>query len=318
MRDMSWSGRWNIKKREQLESLGIVFNAMNADAVMIVEAPDSHKSRKSHVALENFATLYGLRTTKAVSGFANETQQEISMLYDPSVLTIAHDARGDATGGGTDSPRFDGTFKIDLDVDSTLDKVVFSKPPLELAAKTVSGAEFRMIGVHVKSKAPHGARNQSEVTRISIENRRKQLAQCIWLRRRVEEHLARGESLMVMGDFNDGPGLDSYEKLFGRSGIEIVLGENGDNCLFDPHARMVLNNKMAAQPATSRFYIHQEERYLSALLDYIMVSSDLRNKSKRWRIWHPFDDRACYREPELREALLHASDHFPVSLDIDL
>ena len=59
---------------------------------------------------------------------------------------------------------------------------------------------------------------------MSIDNRRKQLAQCVWLRRRVDGHLAAGDSLIVMGDFNDGPGLDEFEKLFGHSGVEIVLG----------------------------------------------------------------------------------------------
>ncbi len=41
----------------------------------------------------------------------------------------------------------------------------------------------------------------------SIENRRKQLAQCVWLRQRVAGHLQAGDSLIVLGDFNDGPGL---------------------------------------------------------------------------------------------------------------
>ncbi len=41
-------------------------------------------------------------------------------------------------------------------------------------------------------------------------------------------------------------------------------------------------------------------------------------KRPEWRIWHPFDDPVCYKTPELREALLAASDHFPVSVDLDL
>ncbi len=125
-----------------------------------------------------------------------------------------------------------------------------------------------------------------------------------------------------MGDFNDGPGLDEYEKLFGRSGVEIVLGENGDTRLYDANAPQVLNQRAGpisvAPPTTSRFYIAPEKRYLSALLDYIMVSTDLREESPHWRIWHPFDDALCYRDKPLRRALLAASDHFPVSLDIDL
>ena len=52
------------------------------------------------------------------------------------------------------------------------------------------------------------------------------------------------------------------------------------------------------------------------MLDYVMVSPDLHAMNPRWRIWHPFDDPACYRDAHLREALLTASDHFPVSVDI--
>jgi len=48
------------------------------------------------------------------------------------------------------------------------------------------------------------------------------------------------------------------------------------------------------------------------------VSPDLTVKEPAWRIWHPFDDPDCWRLPELRDALLLASDHFPVTLDIDL
>ena len=153
---------------------------------------------------------------------------------------------------------------------------------------------------------------------ISIANRRKQLAQCIWIRERVEEHLQAGEGVIVLGDLNDGPGLDTYEKLFGRSGVEVVMGEDDGMPLFDPHARMALTSRLAVAPATSRFFIADEGRYLQALLDYIMVSADMRSRNPVWRIWHPFDDADCYNSVSLREALITASDHFPVTLDIDL
>ena len=127
-------------------------------------------------------------------------------------------------------------------------------------------------------------------------------------------------SLVVMGDFNDGPGLDAQERLFGRSGIEIVLGEGEvpERRLYDPHAALALSHPMAAQPATARFAVPPDWRILSALLDYAMISPDLRTHAPRWRIWHPFDDPAIYADTALREALLAASDHFPVTLDLDL
>ncbi len=317
--DDRWSSRRDVTRIQQIEALGIVFNALDADAVMVIEAPDSHRRRDGVAALETFADWAGIRARKAIQGFINETQQEIALLYDPDVLTCRHDPIGPETGkkGSGDAPRFDGVFRIDLDIDATLDQVVWSKPPLELAVETASGKALRLIGVHAKSKAPHGARGREEVMRTAIANRRKQLAQCIWLRRRAEAHLASGDSLIILGDFNDGPGLDEYEKLFGRSGVEIVLGEEGETQLFDPHAALAMQRTFGAMPATARFWQQEHKRWLSVLLDYIMVSPDLKG-SGAWRIWHPFDDPDCYGMETLREALLTASDHFPVTLDLDL
>ncbi len=317
LEDDEWSARYKVTRRQQLEALAIVFTALDADAVMIIEAPDNNRHHKTVPMLERFAARYDLRCRKALLGFENETQQEIALLYDPDRLTVTHDPKG---GGVGEMPRFDHSYQIDLDVDGALDKVVFSKPPLEIEARTATGFRFRMIGAHLKTKAPHGATSPEEVKRISIANRRKQLAECVWLRARILEHLKAGDPLLVMGDLNDGPGLDEYEKLFGRSGVEIVLGwdEPHDIRMFDPHARMTFGQKVGVMPTTARFYLSEQKRYFQALLDYVMVSPDLRAMEPSWRIWHPFDDPVCYGTEELREALLMASDHFPVSIDLPI
>ena len=174
-----------------------------------------------------------------------------------------------------------------------------------------------MIGAHLKSKAPHGAKTQADVMRISIANRRKQLAQAIWLRGRIDEQLANGAALMVLGDLNDGPGLDTFEDLFGRSSVEIVMGYRGENELMEPHAMRALGQRIGAVPPTSRFWIAPEKRYLQALLDYIMVSPDFVQRNARWRIWHPMDDPDCWQNAALRDALITASDHFPVTIEFD-
>lgn len=313
-RDEGWSGRRDVTRTQQIAALGQVFGAIDADAVMVIEAPDTNRHRSTIVALQSFAEVFGLRARRAVIGFPNQTQQEIALLYDPDVLEVTHSPQG--LVDAPHAPRFDSHFRIDLDVDATEDVVTFSKPPLELAVRLRGGQALRMIGVHLKSKAPHGATSRDEVMRLSIANRRKQLAQAIWLRQRVAQHLAAGDSLILLGDLNNGPGLDEYEDLFGRSSVEIVMGEAP--ALFDPHAEAALRAKLTAPPSTARFYIHPERRYLQALLDYIMVSPDLRARGPRWRIWHPFDDPDCWGRPALRDALITASDHFPVVLDIDL
>jgi hypothetical protein len=333
LEDDGWSARHNVTRAAQTRALGTVLTAVDADAVMVVEAPDNNRHRKTVTMLETFAARFGMRTRRAIMGFENETQQEIALLYDPDALSVRHDPKGlpggdfglpgagAQTPGATEpAPRFDGTHHVDLDIDGRTDLLRFNKPPMEVAAMTPGGRAFRMIGVHMKSKAPHGATGSENVRRIAVAARREQLAQCIWLRQRVLEHLAAKDSLIVMGDFNDGPGLDSYEKLFGRSGVEVVMGwdEPRETRLFDPHARAALGRKLAAQPASARFYLPDRGQFFSALLDYVMVSPDLRAKNPVWRIWHPFDDPACYRDEALREALLTASDHFPVTIDIDL
>ena len=295
---------------------------------MIIEAPDASHRRSSRVALETFAEAFGLRTRRAVLGFENATQQEIALsLRPPMHLRCATTRSGPKAAVTTRLPRRASTAASRSTSTSTrhLKRVVWSKPPLELShARSASRvAPFRMIrGCHAKSKAPPprgvtGPRS-GRCLRVRSRTAASTLAQCIWLRRRVEEHLAAADPLIVLGDFNDGPGIDEYEKLFGRSGLEIVLGEADGGRLKDPHADMALQRRLGAMPTTARFYIPSQKRWLEVLLDYIMVSPDLARLNPAWRIWHPFDDPVCYRTPELREALLTASDHFPVTLDIDL
>ena len=303
------SGRHGISRRTQADAIASVLRAINADGIVVVEAPNSGKHQNTLRALENFANWAGLRTRDVVMGFANDTQQEIAFLYDATVLEAVH-----APVSSPQAPRFDGSFEIDLDVDARADLVRFSKPPMELQITPRAGLPFRLIGAHLKSKAPHGARTPEDARAISITNRRKQLAQAVWLRARIEDHLQAGVPLVLMGDLNDGPGLDQYEQLFNRSSVEIVM----ESDLYDPNAQSLLQPRLRVMPSSARFYDKANKRYFSALLDYIMVSSGLRQPAADWRIWHPFEDAACYEDVALREALLAASDHFPVSLDLDL
>ena len=322
LRDNSRSERHGVSREDQIAALGVVFTALDADAVMIIEAPDTHGKRSTVTALERFAAHFNLRARKAIIGFASDTEQEIALLFDPSKLGVTHDPIGESVDrrGQTDAPRFDGIFHYDLNGDGQRETIRFSKPPLELAVATGSGKKLRLIGVHAKSKAPRGAQTEDEKNRISIENRRKQLVECLWLRQRIEAHLKAGDPLIVLGDFNDGPGLDEYEALFGQSGVEVAMGATAtpELRLSDPHAAMALAHPMGASPTSARFYLAPQKRYFEALIDFIMLSPDLAKLAPDWRIWHPLNDPAVMQRPDLAAALLAASDHFPVTLDIVL
>jgi endonuclease/exonuclease/phosphatase family metal-dependent hydrolase len=215
------------------------------------------------------------------------------------------------------APRFDGVLALDLDGDGEIDLHRFSKPPLE-AEVTVDGRHvFRLIAVHAKSKAPRGAESRAEAALVSLINRRKQLAQCAWLRARIDGHLKVGEDLVTLGDFNDGPGLDRYERVFGRSGVEVVMGDPDlpEMRMHTPFARPVVPSQ--PRPSTARFY--KNGRFQNALIDFVMVSPGLVARvAPSWRIWHPFDDVECFEDQTMKAALLDASDHFPVTVDLAL
>jgi hypothetical protein len=300
------TSRYKVPKARQLQAIADVMRAIDADALLVIEAPDDGRTRSTVRALEGFAADHRLRMSRAMIGFGNDTRQEIALIYDPARVQPRH-----APGDGPDAPSFDTVLGMDLDSDLRAEDLVWSKPPLEVDLETPVGP-LHLIGVHAKSKAAHGATDAQDELRINILNRRKQLAQCIWLRRRVDHRLAEGRDLIVAGDFNDGPGLDRFETLFGRSGVEIVLGD-GATALFDPSAKPARIG--AAMPATARFWDNDGKRYLNALLDFAMVGARLRDRAG-WRILHPFDDPVAANDPILRQALLDASDHFPVVLDL--
>lgn len=320
--DEEWSSRYMTTRHQQLHAIANVIRAVDADALLIIEAPDTGGDRNSVRALQNFADYFGLRQTNALSGFESHTRQEISLLYDPDVVTARHHPVGSRSNGRTKkrAPRFDGKFHYEMGVDGQPDIHTFSKPPLEVRlTEKATGKELRLIGVHAKSKALHREREGPLARKTALANRTKQLAQCIWIRQRVEDHMKTGEPVIVLGDFNDGPRLDAFEELFGRSGVELVLGDQNqpETHLKDPNARLWLDPMQGWALSSARFYHAGLKWYVNTLLDYVMLTPDIADRAY-WRIYHPFDDPECYKDPPLREALLTASDHFPVCVELDL
>jgi len=102
--------------------------------------------------------------------------------------------------------------------------------------------------------------------------------------------------------------------------VEIVLGAEAEPAmrLYDPHATMALTRRLGLMPTTARFWLAPQKRFFEALLDFVMVSPDLAARGPVWRIWHPLNDPEVAQTPGLAKALLAASDHFPVTLDLPL
>ena len=225
------------------------------------------------------------------------------------------DDEGHDPGGSPKSksnPPFDRPFQQDTDEDRIKEIYEHHRPPLEANVKVLGGAEFHVLLVHAKSKGIFRAVDLVRLQRESERNRRKLLAEACSIRRRVDDWLDAGRDFLVMGDVNDGPGMDFYEQLFGRSALEIIMGD-----VFQPD-RILRNlagrprwGQLGWRPSSARFRDRMTHDHINVLIDHVLHSPKL--KASGHRIWNPFELEEA--KPIKRE-LLDASDHFPVSVDL--
>ena len=294
-----------------------VLNMIDADLITIVEAPNTTTTtgiQDTIAKLETFATTMGLRTKKAAIGYISAGRQEIAILYDDTKMTVTHSPGGKNT---LKNPKFNDEFRYDADQDRVLEIYKHYRPPFEALVTLQSGEAFHLIGVHAKSKGIFNSVDQIHLERESRRNRMKLFAECAWIRRRVDEWLDDGKRFAVLGDINDGPGMDSYEFSFGRSAVEVVMGN-----IFEPDR--ILRNYLGEPkwenygwvPASASFKDRITEDYINVLIDHILASPNLPVvDSDPAIVWNPFQNDAISQH---RDTFLAASDHFPITLDIDL
>lgn len=303
--------------RKRIDALKTVIAAIDPDLIGITEAPNTTTTtgqRDTVAALQGFAAAAGLRQSKALIGFPSSGRQEIALLYDPSRLAAIHDP--DGRSGAKKSPPFNEPFEIDSDADGINEVYRHYRPPLEAkVTRTDGGAPFWLMVVHAKSKGIFTAMDRVHYERTSERNRRKLFAECASIRRRVDTWLKDDRPTMVMGDINDGPGFDYYEGRFGRSAVELIMGD-----LFSPDD--ILRNHVGApdwgrygwEPSSARFRDIYTGDTVNALIDHIMASRHFTPQGPAaGQVWNPF--QSADAEP-LRAELQTASDHFPVTLDI--
>ena len=330
------SSMYQVDRQTQLNSIGEVLQKIDADIYCILEGPNTNQdTRDTITALQNFAQHFNLRTTDAITGFVSRGQQEIAFLYDPQVIDIAHNPQGESIESANiniadflkgqrvvPAPQFDSYFVLDVEEDSIEEIFKFERPPLEAHVdfKDNGQVDFsvEMIGVHAKSKIVTGAIDEIFTPLNSIANRRKLLAQCQWIRNRVLDLMDEHKQVIVLGDFNDGPGLDFYEKQFGRSAVEVVMGNMGeiDSLLRNPYTKATWNKNSGWRPSSASFFQFESRKTIGALLDFVMASPNLElTRQLEWTIWNPHELKNL-NDASLEEALKKASDHFPVSMDI--
>ncbi len=317
-------------KADRLAAVKTVLKNIDADLFGVVEAPNTILSaEKSAVTcMEKLCQAAEINARKAIIGFPSAGSQEIALLYDPDKLEVKHAPGG--TGSRT-NPTFKDRYYVDTDDDGIKEEYKFYRPPLE-AEVTVkeTGKSFNVLVVHTKSKGIFSSMDLIHRQRNNQANRRKLFAECSWIRKRVDQWLDAGKDVLVMGDFNDGPGMDLYEFQFGRSAVETVIGD-----LFEPERLLKTYTGRPKwtdwgwEPSTASFKDPLNyRRWVHVLIDHIIVNQSLLvvgerdDKRDALKIWNPFldEDSPHFLEAakEIKDALLMASDHFPVTLEIDL
>ena len=121
-----------------------------------------------------------------------------------------------------------------------------------------------------------------------------------------------------MGDMNDGPGMDVYEIRYGKSAVEIIMGD-----IFKPDR--VLRNyvgrpkftKKSWKPASARFKDRITHDYINVLIDHILLSGNINVVQGSAKVWNPYHVPSSEPINSLKQVFKDASDHFPVSIDIN-
>ncbi|MCP4602236.1 MAG: hypothetical protein GY847_17250 [Proteobacteria bacterium] len=324
--DGSRTGR---SKAERLAATKTVLRNVNADLIGIVEGPGTSSNKSTVKCLEHLAEIAEIDTNKALIGFPSPGNQELAILYNPEKLEVVHSPGG--TENKRSNPQFNERFYFDTDDDTIKEEYKFYRPPLEAEVKVKeTGLNFNVMVVHTKSKGIFASMDLFHRQRKNESNRRKLFAECAWIRNRVDEWIDAGKDVMVMGDFNDGPEMDFYEFQFGRSAVETVIGD-----LFEPERILRAYTgrpkwtRNGWSPSTASFKDPMSSRrWVNALIDHILVTPGLPVSGERQdnrdahKIWNPFlNEKSPHfisTAKEIKDAVLFASDHFPVSLDLKI
>jgi hypothetical protein len=116
-----------------------------------------------------------------------------------------------------------GEWTADVDDDGLSERHRFERRPLDLVVG-IGGHRVRFISVHTKSKGVYSIADLPRFELLSAANRAKLVGQGRRLRERLDSLIGEGEHVIVLGDMNDGPGLDFYERSLGTSFVESVIG----------------------------------------------------------------------------------------------
>lgn len=305
---------------ERSQHLAKVVQQIDPDILCIVEGPNTlkNKTKTASCQLDKWRKMYNLCDDyRGVHGFPSNGSQELCALYKKSEVCCVH-----APEKSNSRNPFNKEFFVDTTNDLIKECYKHYRPPFEISVQSThkkSNELMRIIVAHTKSKYISDSVDLARFEQLSEQNRRKLYAECYSIRERCNQWLEDNPDLKlaVVGDINDGFGLDYYEQRFSRSAVEILLGDvwMPKQILKSVLPRPKLN-KYGWYPSSSRFKDTFTEKSVNVLIDHIFVSQTV--ETQNGRVWNPYLKDAPSEVKEIKTALQKASDHYPVSVMITL
>ncbi len=237
-----------------------------------------------------------------------------------------------AEGQGGEAERLSratNPFTLDTDDDEIKELHKFERRPLYAEIRLAGGKRFRVVGLHLKSKGIFKSYEWSKWWLMADANRKKILAQCTQLRREFLDYYLTGEHtrdipLIVCGDINDGPGMDTSERKLNASGFETLMGNVWKpelclgNALFDGLDEKARRSTDYSSILSTRFDDPVFDSQHEVWIDHLLYS---RNRPGAWlknaRTWIKKRGSKDKDFVDILYKYKYASDHSPLSAEVD-
>ncbi len=289
-----------------LEYLARYFNYLNADILVLCEAPSNPDFLNSFIETHLNGAFILIHNSDVVRNKKYYYNQQVAALVRKGLFNIRrYEALSDEQVTAVNH-KYPYPESRTATLNGQPTKIYWSRFPIEfdLELKAHPGHFYKFIVTYPKAKIGKGKLKK-------LKARLQNIIQQQMIRERVETIAKDFEDYFVIGDMNDMPGMDSYEQQLGLDGFSTLMPE-GDSLLFNPI-------RFLEGEGT---YIYKNK---PQVIDYILASKGLlvgkgRVQPKVFEYFHFFltmvKNMHRARPDRMKNRELFLSDHAPLTLDV--
>jgi endonuclease/exonuclease/phosphatase family metal-dependent hydrolase len=295
-----------------------LISEIDADVVALQEAPSRVEELELFVDthLSNGAARYEVLLSDTGSS------QKLALLSKPDVVHAE-------LAPSTDIALLIEPWLADVDGDAVVEDYQFTRTPL-VCRVSIDGALVEVIVAHLKSNFINRGEElwndparRLEFIMGALKNRRRIANEAMRIRQYLEARLAADPdaAIVVLGDFNDGPGQDLFEQQYLAHNVtDLLLGSPYRPETLFMHAQTDVPAEQRYTAVFDDFVTGEVDKHL--LLDHIIVSpgmttgaAPVRKRPDSGRIAH--DAWANNRTGDGERRDERATDHRPATVHID-